>query len=190
MNRPEDAVLFLPGKRVSLCPIRTEDVQLYVKWLNNAGVTDNLGIMRPMTMEREEEALTRMSKAEPDKMIVTGIWLNQPWKLIGNVGLHFINHLHQNAELGIFIGEPSLWGKGYGPEALRLMIDYAFNTLNMRKLTIRYYGHNERGGKAYHKIGFKEVGRFHEHLFIQDTWVDEVFLEMFKDEYLKTAERE
>jgi len=51
--------------------------------------------------------------------------------LIGNVGLIDINHIHGSAEIGIFIGDKSYWNKGYGKEALSLLIDYSYKKLNL-----------------------------------------------------------
>ncbi len=186
MGRSQDTAVFLAGERISLCPLRKKDAPLYVKWFNNAEITDNLALMRPMTLEREEEGLDRLLNSDPSREFVVGIWLNEPWQLIGGVGLHGIDSRNQKAEPGIFIGDKSLWGHGHGSEALQLVIEYAFDTLNLHKLTIRYYGHNERAGKVYARLGFREVGRYTRHLFIRGSWQDEVFMELFREDFVET----
>jgi RimJ/RimL family protein N-acetyltransferase len=80
-------------------------------------------------------------------------------KLIGGVGLWIRSWTHADAMLGISIGERDYWGRGYGSEAVRLAVQYAFLELNMRRVTLGLHAYNERALKAYEKVGFKMEGR-------------------------------
>lgn len=182
METEEKVPVFLAGERLFLSPIRVLDASKYVHWLNDPEIAENLMVSRPLTLLKEEAMIERMAKADPRESIVVGIWQKDPQRLIGGLGLHDVSQRHQFAEIGVFIGEKDLWGQGYGPEAMRLLITYAFNTMNLRKVTINYYERNERAGRVYTKIGFKEIGRYRAHRFIDGKWWDEVIMELFREE--------
>lgn len=182
MATVEKVPVFLDGERLFLSPIRAVDAPRYVNWLNDVEIAENLLVPRPISLLKEEEMIAQMAKADPAKTIVVGIWAKDPQRLIGGLGLHAISERHQFAEIGVFIGEKELWGTGYGPEAMRLLIAYAFDSMNLRKVLIRYFGRNERAGRAYTKIGFKEIGRHRDHRFIAGQWWDEVIMELFRED--------
>ena len=79
--------------------------------------------------------------------------------LIGGVGLWINSWTHTDAWLGISIGERDYWGRGYGSEAVRLAVQYAFLELNLRRVSLGLHDYNERALKAYEKVGFKLEGR-------------------------------
>jgi RimJ/RimL family protein N-acetyltransferase len=178
-----DPVTFLKGERIVLCPLRREDAHQYTVWLNDEEVSQFLLMHQPMTVEAELEFLDRALTQKVDEGVILGIWLGQPRKLIGGVGLHGIHRRDRHAELGIFIGEKGQWGQGLGPEAMRLLIRYGFETLNLRKILLRHYSHNARGRAAYEKLGFQEVGRLKEHRWIAGAWRDEHIMEIFRNEF-------
>ena len=83
---------------------------------------------------------------------------------MGNCGFIDIDHLNQTAEVGIFIGDKNHWNKGYGTEAITLLLDYGFKSLNLHNIIIRVYSFNERARKCYEKTGFKIIGKRREAL--------------------------
>jgi RimJ/RimL family protein N-acetyltransferase len=182
-NSGRDPVTFLEGERISLCPLRREDAHQYTIWLNDDEVSQFLLMHQPLTLEAELEFLDRVLTQKVDEGVILGIWLQQPRKLIGGVGLHAIHRRDRHAELGVFIGEKEQWAKGLGPEAMRLLIRYGFDTLNLRKILLCHYSHNARGRAAYDKLGFQEVGRLKEHRWIAGAWRDEHIMEIFRDEF-------
>lgn len=82
--------------------------------------------------------------------------------LIGNVGFVAINYIHRTGEAGIFIGNKEYWSKGYGYEALSLLIDYAYKVLNLNSIMLRVYSYNKRAIGCYEKVGFKKIGEIRE----------------------------
>ena len=80
-------------------------------------------------------------------------------RLIGFMSL-FDNPAHTgDALVAIAIGEREYWGKGYGTDAMRVMLDYVFNELNYRRLSLIVFEHNPRGVRSYEKAGFVREGR-------------------------------
>src|SRR5438477_214806 len=83
-----------------------------------------------------------------DIHVPLSIVLNATDRLIGVAGLHSINQKDRHAAFGISIGEKEEWGKGYGTEATRLIVGYAFETLNLNRVWLHVHAHNERGIRA------------------------------------------
>ncbi|MBI2867399.1 MAG: GNAT family N-acetyltransferase [Chloroflexi bacterium] len=80
---------------------------------------------------------------------------------IGNCMLYDIDHIRGQAELGIMIGDKSYWDKGWGAQALRLLLEYAFLTLGLRRVYLHTLEWNSRAQRAFEKVGFTATGRTH-----------------------------
>ncbi len=169
----------LVGKRVYLSPIDPEDAPLYTRWLNNLSLTRNLTVSSlQISLPGEHAVLEEMTKNH-DYAIVS----LEDDALIGNCGIAQLNHLKQSGEVGIFIGEDSFRGKGYGSEALRLLLGYAFDYLNLHSVMLRVFDFNKQGMACYKKVGFKEVGRRRESFRIEGSWHDEIYMDILEDEF-------
>ncbi len=94
-----------------------------------------------------------------------------------------IDPINQTAELGILIGEESERGKGYGQEALKLMLDYGFNTLNLYNIYLGVYSFNEQAMACYKKVGFKEAGRLRKAKFHNGKRYDDIKMDMLREEF-------
>lgn len=80
-------------------------------------------------------------------------------RLIGDVELDGICWQHQDAFVGIAIGEREFWGKGYGTDAMRVLLRFAFTELNLRRVTLSVFEYNPRAIRSYEKVGFVHEGR-------------------------------
>ena len=97
---------------------------------------------------------------------------DQPGRLIGMVDL-FIDHWsHRDAWIGIGIGARADWGQGYGSDAMRLILRYAFAELNLDRVTLSVFEYNERAIHTYRKLGFREEGRQRQRLNRYGRWWD------------------
>jgi RimJ/RimL family protein N-acetyltransferase len=164
----------MDGDLVFLSPISLEDAERYALWLNDLSTTRFLQLASAqVTVHGEREALAALSK-EHNYAIVE----RSSGELLGNCGLMEIDHLHRTAEIGIFIGEDAMRGKGYGSEALRLLADYAFNVLNINNLMLRTYDYNGRGLSSYRSIGFKEIGRRRQAHFYGGIYHDIIYMDL------------
>ena len=152
----------LSGTKCYLSPIDVNDAGTYTRWLNDLEVTENLTLAATVIpLEGERELLQKLatgSTTQQDYAIINA----ENDTLIGNAGLININHLHKTAEAGIFIGDKSCWGKGFGTEALSLLIDYAYKVLNLHNIFLKTYAFNKRAIRCYEKIGFKKIGEIRE----------------------------
>ena len=127
----------IEGEKVYLSPMNLEDIEKYVKWMNDFSTTDGLGSSSKVTTFESERAwlINNMDKKEQQFAIV----LKETDKLIGNCGFVDINHLHQKGEVGLFIGEEENRSKGYGTEALSLLVEYGFNYLNLKNIMLKVF---------------------------------------------------
>ena len=126
----------LVGDRIYLSPRSTEDVEKFTEWLNDFEVTDYIGRSgKIMSLEGEKKYLEENSNPEAIFSMVT---LDED-KLIGSVGLEMIDHLNRKATLGIFIGDKDYRSKGYGTEAIRMILDYGFNYMNLNNIKAAFF---------------------------------------------------
>ena len=170
----------LEGERVYLSPMNSEDYVQYTKWMNDLRVTINLGnFASNFSIEKEKEAVQRLADGEANFAMV----LNEGDELIGNCSLFDIDRVHRVATLGIFIGEEENRGKGYGVEAIELILSHGFRVLGLNNIMLKVFSFNERAIKAYEKVGFKEIGRRRKSYFINNKFYDEVYMDVLQDEY-------
>jgi len=170
------------GERIYLSPINIDDAEIYTKWLNDYEVCANLGMYRQMiSLEAEKKILERLNSDGQ----VYAIVLLESDVLIGNIGLHEIDHMSRRADVGLFIGEAENRGKGYGAEALRLMLEYGFNTLNLHNIMLYVHADNEAGIACYKKVGFREIGRRRESKFKDGRYIDVISMDILSTEWGK-----
>ena len=96
--------------------------------------------------------------------------------LIGSISIHNIDHLNRNAFIGIFIGEEEHRSKGYGAEAIRLLLEYGFKTLNLHNIMLTVHADNYACIACYKKVGFREVGRLPEWVFKDGQYIDKIYM--------------
>lgn len=155
---PEQPIVTIEGERVALGPLRRDLLPLYQRWMNDPAVVRTLGEgLRPLLLEDEQQWYERSVGATSD--VVFQIYIRTGWRPIGTAGINEMDHQHGVAGFGIMIGEKDCWDQGYGTEATRLVLDYAFNVLGLHNVRLTVYDFNHRGVRAYEKAGFKVIGR-------------------------------
>ncbi len=171
------------GERLYLSPICVDDVEIYTKWLNDYSVSGNLNnYKRLISLKNEETRLEKMACEGQNYAIV----LSENDELIGNIGFMDIDNISRIAMIGLFIGEKENRGKGYGTEALNLMVNYGFNTLNLNNIILLVNSDNEQGLASYKKVGFKEFGRRREATYKNGKYIDVVYMDILKREFNHT----
>ncbi|MCD6181560.1 MAG: GNAT family N-acetyltransferase [Candidatus Cloacimonetes bacterium] len=171
----------LVGEKVYLSPVTSRDATLYCQWLNNLEVARNLVIFNKQITEEWERMILDDIQKNGGQMFA--IIDRTREKLIGNCSLFRINKDHRKCEIGIFIGEPENWGKGYGTEAMKLLVDYGFNILNMHNILLEVHSFNQRAISCYKKVGFREIGRRREALFFAGRSWDEILMDIIATEF-------
>lgn len=149
--------IILRGEKVGLGPLRNDLLPTYQRWINTLEVNRTLAApSRPMTMEGEQQWF---ASAATDRTGLTfTIYELLTLRPIGNTGFHVVDHVNDCAEFGILLGEPDVWGRGYGTEATQLMLFYAFDVLGVHNVFLETYASNPGAIRAYEKAGFKHIG--------------------------------
>jgi RimJ/RimL family protein N-acetyltransferase len=177
----------LRGDKVVLRAPSRADLPTFVRWFNDPEVTGFLGgHMWPMSMEAEERWYSRAIEEESRVLTIETVApAGQTGVAIGNISLMHPSERNRNAELGIVIGEKDHWSKGYGADAIKTLLRYAFDELNYHKVYLRVYAFNPRAIRCYEKCGFHEEGRLRQHIFRHGAWHDEIWMGVLRDEFRK-----
>jgi diamine N-acetyltransferase len=172
------------GKRVRLRAVERSDLPKFHEWLNDAEVTEGLAIYLPLSMIDEEKWYERVVQSEPDQHpLAIDIKDGAAWQLIGNCGLFNLEWTNRSAEFGIFIGDKSCWNKGYGTEALEVLLQHGFDTLNLNRINLRVYASNPRARRSFDKAGFVLEGTMREALFRCGKYVDVYLMSVLRSEW-------
>ena len=173
----------LLGEKIYLSPRSTEDVEKFTEWLNDFETTDYIGRSGALvTIESEKEYLEKHTKDEA----TFGIIELKTDKLLGSIGLENIDYISRKATLGIFIGKKEKRNKGYGTEAIKLILDYGFNYLNLNNIKLDVLSFNERAITCYKKCGFKEYGRRRKSEFVNGKYYDKISMDILKEEFTQS----
>ena len=156
----------LIGDRIYFSPISLEDTEEYLDMVNEIKVSVGLGCIvytGIVDFESEKEVLSSLKKGKN-----FAVRLLENNELLGNIGFNSIGEIHRTAEIGIMLGNPKYQRKGYGMEALNLLLDYGFSFLNLRNIYLKVFEYNEPAYNLYKKAGFKEVGRLRKAVYEGD----------------------
>ena len=173
----------LQGERVTLRGITRDDLPQLCRFNNDLAFELAAGGDPPMP-----QALERL-QADFDREVAKGgrdgavFAIEADGVCIGACGLSNVNETAHTAELGIGIGDPAYWGRGYGREAVRLLLDYAFRLRNFRRVWLWVHANNERAVGAYRACGFVEEGRLREHVWSKARYDDAVYKGVLRDEW-------
>ena len=171
----------LVGENIYLSPLNMEDAEKYVEWLNDFKVTDGIGRSGNLTtIETEKEWLESSAKSGDYHFAIVDLENNQ---LLGNCSIENINYQNRTATVGIFIGNEENRSRGFGSEALRLMLDYGFHYLNLNNIMLNVFSFNERAIACYKKVGFKECGRRRQSYFLNGKYYDDVRMDILAEEF-------
>ncbi len=111
-------------------------------------------------------------------------WVIEHETMIGKAQLERVDVQDRRASLIIAILDPLSLGKGYGTEATKLLLAYAFNQLKLHRITLRVLAYNERAVRAYQKCGFRIEGRERESGYINGKWHDDIIMGVLAHEFL------
>ena len=109
--------------------------------------------------KKYKEWLEKDVEKDPAQNLFFGIRTLADNQLIGFMALFDESWQHGDALVAIAVGERDCWSKGYGTDAMRVMLDYVFSELNLRRLTLIVFEHNPRAIRSYQKAGFVLEGR-------------------------------
>lgn len=178
----EKEIVFLRGKRVNLRPVLRSDIQLLLRWMNDPEVYRYLNTFFPAYELDEERWIEKVADEKEHHVQLAMVTVEGTH--IGNMGLHRIHWKDRVAWSGAVIGEKEYWGRGFGTEAKMLLLNHAFNVMNLRKVTAAHFEFNDRSRESQAKCGYREEGRLKAHHYLDGRYWDEVLMSVFKEDWL------
>lgn len=170
----------LQGEKVRLRPVTEADLPCFVEWLKDREVTRWLAaIGEPPTLPDELDWY-EARRGDPDNVLWAIETLDG--RLAGNVELRLTPHA-QRAEVGIAIQDRSRWGQGLGTDALRLVLAYAFEDLELNRVELTTDVANARAIRCYEKCGFVPEGTLRQHRLIDGKFGDTLMMSILKEEW-------
>lgn len=175
------------GKLVRLRSYKKEDIPLALEYINDEEVNKNLmpGIPYPFTLEDQEKWYSNQSATKD--IYNFAMETLEDGKYIGGCGVNSVDWKNSHVEIGIFIGDKKCWSKGYGTDALQLLIDFIFNEMNIHKIKLSVYSFNKRAIRCYEKCGFKQDGVLREEIFKNGRYYDKWEMSLLRSDRLRLS---
>ena len=172
----------IEGENIYLSPICMDEVPTYVKWFSDKKITANLHQVASLaTITSEQKWIEKINERKNEYNFA--IIQKEKDLLIGNCSITNINLVDGTATLGIFIGEEEYRNKGYGSQALKLLLKYGFDMLRLHNIKLDVFDFNEQAIACYKKVGFKEYGRRHECYFLDGKYHDSISMEILDRDF-------
>ena len=174
------------GKRIRFRAIDKEDLPLFVNWLNDPAVTRGVMHYQPFSLEDEEEWYENMRKKPmEERPLMIEIQTSEGWIPIGDLGLFGIDWRIRAAKLGIVIGAKEYWDQGFGTEAVNLILEHGFKTLNLNRISLSVFENNHRAIRAYEKAGFIQEGILRQGYYQDGNYIDVILMSVLISEWKK-----
>lgn len=173
----------IAGEHVILRAFERDDAERCYRWMNDPNIVRTLKTRYPIAFQNEIEWLDRAMHVSPnDTERHFAIERKDDRSHIGNASIHDIEWVSRTAAFGLFIGEPSAWNKGFGSDAIRTLVRFAFDEMNLRKLRNNVFDYNDRAKHILEAQGFVQEGRLRKEFYREGSYHDIVLLSIFRGE--------
>lgn len=160
----------LISERLTLRPLSSDFCSSrYVDWMNDPEVTKFMESGGGYTIKKLEKFL---KEVENNQILFWAILIKGTNKHIGNIKIDPVNMRHLTAEYGIMMGDREEWGKGYATEASQAVIEFCFDEIQLRKITLGVVKNHTAAVKMYQKIGFEVEGDLKKQVVYEDQYFD------------------
>lgn len=181
-------IIWRTGKKVTLRPHREEDLAMYQRWINNQDITRYLTVTWPIHKSGQKSWLEQASANSSDDLSLA-IWtIEDTPRLIGNTAMR-IDSVKQSADTGTLIGSKADHGKGFATDAKMFLLEYAFQTRAVRKVTSKILAPNRASQRYAQKCGYRHMATIEKEHFRDGKWIDEVQYVVFRDDWLPLWEK-
>ena len=177
----------LRGERVFLRPAERADIPRFMEWLGDAVVGEGLATRAPWSRIAEENWFDELQRTQGKTTWHFVICLRDDERPIGFCALHSIDHVNGSTELGIGIGEPGEWDKGYGTEAMHVLLDLAFGELRLHRVFLHVFDFNDRAIHVYEQAGFRHEGTKRQAHYRHGRYSDMHVMGILADEWATSA---
>ena len=171
----------LAAANVTLRPPQDGDADARFALGNDAAILEMYGISADSVPEFTRDMASKSIEAiarDPHAWIIEALGAPS-----GGIRLHNVDLRDRRASLAIGFWSRDLLGKGFGTEAIRLVIDHSFTSLHLHRISVRVLSYNHRAIRAYEKCGFVREGVERETAFVNGAWHDDVMMGLLESEF-------
>jgi len=175
---------------IYLRPLTEEDLDRCHRWHNDSVLYATLvDGFRQVSRTAEREWLAKRL-AHSTGEVNLAICLAPGGEHIGNIYLRPIDLANRRAVLGVLIGEEAQRGKGYGRQAIELVLEHAFKDLGLERVHLEVLANNARAIRVYERAGFRTEGRLRQHVFKSGRFQDVLVMGLLRSEFAAAASKE
>ncbi len=176
----------LKGDKVILRAIRPDDLERLAEFRNDVELNLLAGSLPAPTtlheMEREFEAAGSGPAEDAVRFAI-----DTQGRIIGQCFLGTFDQTARSCEAGVSIGDRDFWNRGYGRDAVRLLLKYAFRLRNLERVWLTVNASNARAIKAFSAVGFVEEGRLRRHVWIDGAFDDLLYMGILREDWQRPA---
>ncbi|MFW9929751.1 MAG: GNAT family N-acetyltransferase [Candidatus Thorarchaeota archaeon] len=173
---------FIEGKNLSLCAANIDNINLYASWDNNPDVRKYTHNLFPKTSAEHKKYMESGQDRTP-REIGFEVWHKGDDKPIGFIRFNYIDWADRLGNYSLQIGDLSYWNKNLELEATFLLLEYAFNELNLVKITTDMYEMNTASWKICEKLGMNRELVLKKQAYLKGKYVDIYQYSLFKDDW-------
>ncbi len=177
----------LTGRLVTLRRHAPQNVEAFRRWYADPEIA-RLARYQQSPMRPDEIDRFFASRVVGPDALAMAVHERSTNRLIGTCAFSQLDGDNGSALYHITIGESDAWGRGYGTEATRLMIDHAFSTLGLHRIALFVFEFNERAIRAYRRCGFVIEGRSRESVWRDGRWWDELAMSILESDWRRGRE--
>ncbi|UZJ78630.1 GNAT family N-acetyltransferase [Fictibacillus sp. KU28468] len=180
----------MTGQKVELRPVSLDDFKRTYNWRNDeetARFEAGTGFFRLSNVPMEkieadyEQSIIKLDKRETGEFSI--YTLEEAPEHIGSIGYRELNMIARRCTVGIGVGHKEYWGRGYGTDAMKIMIGFLFKTMNLERIQLDTWSGNMRAIRSYEKCGFQVEGRLRNHSYINGKYYDTIVMGLLREDF-------
>lgn len=176
--------VFLSGKKIFLRAYKEGDETMVARIENHPDARQTLFYAFPTTIEQQKEKI--LNNVKDSNTVLFTICRIEDGEAIGQTALFRVDWVGRMATFYIGIADKENWSKGYGSETVAMMMEYAFQTLNLNRIQLHVAVENEGAVKVYQRTGFQIEGTLREAMFHNGHYSDFYVMGILKKDWKKT----
>lgn len=177
--------MHLQSERIYLRSIKESDAPIMLESTKDEEIRYMTGTKSTFTLEQIQSYINNISKDSSRNDLA--ICLKENDQMIGELSITDIEEEAKKAGLRISMNSIELTGKGYGTEAIKLILKFVFEDLELNRLQLEVFSHNIRGIRTYEKVGFIKEGTLRESLYYNGKYSDEIIMSILRKDYKKQS---
>ncbi|AVR00352.1 hypothetical protein OBCHQ24_15525 [Oceanobacillus iheyensis] len=168
------------GELVNIRALDRTDSKTILDWVNNPELKYLTGTVYPISEIEHEKWFENKLMEKVNKAF--GIEDKNTRDLIGVIGFTNTDLINRSTELYVYIGDNNYWGKGLGTDAVKSIVKFTFDELNLHRISLVVFSYNTRAIKAYEKVGFIKEGIMRDGVYKAGKYHDKVIMAIIKEE--------